>query len=128
MRKLAVPIFVFSILGLVSLFLPMDKGSMASTWLEFDQFRLVLMLLSFVAPAVVAVLALKRPVVSWMPYVALGGYAIATVKCEVWSLAGKLGESPLPIKMLFIAIVSGVVVTIVGVAKQEEANADAASS
>ncbi|MDX2088002.1 MAG: hypothetical protein SFX73_09135 [Kofleriaceae bacterium] len=127
MRKLAVPIFVFSILGLVAMFLPMERGSMAARFAEFDQFRLVLMLAGFIAPAVVAVLSLKRPVTSWMPYVALGGYAVATVKSEVWSLATKLPSSPLPFTLLFIAIVSGVVVSIIAFAKQEEANAAATS-
>lgn len=122
MKKLAVPIFVFSIAGLVALFLPMERGSMASRFIEFDQFQLVLMVLAFLAPAVVAVLSLRRPVASWMPYVALGGYAVATVKSEVWSLASKLPSSPLPFTVLFVAIVSGVVVTILAVAKQEEAN------
>jgi hypothetical protein len=127
MRKLAVPIFAFSILGLVSLFLPTGHGSMAARFAEFDQFRLVLMLAAFVAPAVVAVLSLKRPVTTWMPYVALGGYAVATVKSEVWSLASKLPSSPLPFTLLFVAIVSGVVVTILAVAKQAEQDAAATS-
>jgi hypothetical protein len=127
MRKLAVPIFVFSIAGLVSLFLPAERGSMFSVWLEFDQFRLVLMLLAFAAPAVVAVLSLTRRIESWMPYVALGGFAVATVKSEVWSLVSKLGGSPLSFKILFVSIVCGVIVTVIAFAKQEEANAASTS-
>jgi hypothetical protein len=123
MKKLAVPIFVFSVLGLVSLFLPNERGSMFSVFLEFDRFRLFLMLAAFGLPAIMSVLVIAKPAKSWHAMVALAGFAVATVKAEAWSMAGHLGSSPLSFKLQFAAILGGVICTILAVAKQEEAAA-----
>lgn len=126
MKKLAFPILVFAVAGLASLFIPDAGRSMFSVFLEFDQFRLFLMLAAFVVPAVMAVLALTKPEVkSWMAMAALAGFAVATVKSEVWSMASHLGSLPLAMKIMFIAIVGGAVVSILAVAKTEEEAAKA---
>lgn len=123
MKKLALPILAFSLAGLVSLFLPADPGSMATVWMEHDPMHLALMVFAFGAPAVMAVMAFVRPVQTWQCYVVLAGYAVATMKSEVWSLAGKLGGAPPSFLLLFVAIVGGAIFAILAFAKQEEANA-----
>jgi hypothetical protein len=122
-KKLALPILAFSLGGLVSLFLPAEKGSMASVWMEHDPMHFVLMLAAFGVPAVMSAMALVRPVQTWQCYLALAGYAIATMKTEVWSLAGKLGSAPPSFLLLFVAIIGGAIFSILAFAKQEEANA-----
>jgi hypothetical protein len=126
MKKLAFPILVFAIAGLASLFIPDAGRSMVSVFLEFDQFRLFLMIAAFTVPAVMCVLALTQPVVkSWQPMAALAGFAIATVKSEVWSMASHLPSLPLAHKIMFVAIVGGAVCSILAVAKTEEDAANA---
>jgi hypothetical protein len=118
-KKLALPIIVFSVLGLVSLFIPMENGSMFSVFLEFDKFRLVLMLAAFGVPAAMAVLAMRAvKVESWHGIGALAGFAVATVKMELWSLVSNITKLPTAMLVLTIAILGGVLCSLIAVATE----------
>lgn len=120
MKKFAIFIFAFALLGMISLFIPMQTGSMFSIFLEFDRFRLVLMLAAFAVPMIACGAALKAPrPQQWHGIAALGGFAIATVKSEVWNLVRQLGGSPLPFKLLAVAILGGTVCSLIAVATEE---------
>src|SRR4051812_25306277 len=95
MRKLGLPIIACSLVGLISLFIPMSGHSMFSVFSEFDKFRLILMLAAFALPPVMAVAAMRatRPE-AWHGYVALGGFALATVKSEVWVMISHIAQAP----------------------------------
>lgn len=119
MKKLALPIIVFSVLGLVSLFIPMENGSMFGVFLEFDKFRLVLMLAAFGVPAAMAVMAMRAvKVQSWHGIAALAGFAVATVKMELWSLVSNITKLPTAMLVLTIAILGGVLCSLIAVATE----------
>ena len=119
MKKLALPIIVFSVLGLVSLFIPMENGSMFGVFLEFDKFRLVLMLAAFCVPAAMAVMAMRAvKAESWHGIAALAGFAVATVKMELWSLVSNITKLPTAMLVLTIAILGGVLCSLIAVATE----------
>ena len=119
MKKLALPIIAFSVLGLVSLFIPMSGHSMFKVWLEFDRFRLVLIAAAFVVPIVASVLALRatRPE-STHGIAALAGFAVATVKLELWSLISNITKLPGAMLVLTLAILGGVLCSLIAVATE----------
>lgn len=120
MRKLALPIIAFSLLGGISLFVPIDGRSMFSVFFEFDKFRLILMLAAFAMPIAAAVMAMRAPrVESWHGIVALAGFAVATVKTELWSLVSNITKLPPAMLMLTIAILGGVLCSLIAVATEE---------
>lgn len=119
MKKLALPIIAFSVLGLASLFIPMENGFMFGVFLEFDKFRLVLMLAAFGVPAAMAVLAMRAvKALSWHGIVALAGFAVATVKMELWSLVSNITKLPTAMLVLTIAILGGVLCSLIAVATE----------
>ncbi len=119
MKKLALPIIAFSVLGLASLFIPMENGFMFGVFLEFDKFRLVLMLAAFCVPAAMAVLAMRAvKALSWHGIVALAGFAVATVKMELWSLVSNITKLPTAMLVLTIAILGGVLCSLIAVATE----------
>lgn len=119
MKKLAFPIIAFSVLGLVSLFIPIENGSMFSVFLEFDKFRLVLMLAAFIVPAAMAVMAMRAVrVESWRGIAALAGFAVATVKSEVWTLVSNITKLPTGMLVMTIAILGGVLCSLIAVATE----------
>ncbi len=119
MKKLAFPIIAFSILGLISLFVPITNGSMFQVFLEFDKFRLVMMIAAFAIPAAAAVMALRAVrTESWHGIAALAGFAVATVKMELWSLVSNITKLPLAMLLLTIAILGGVLCSLIAVASE----------
>lgn len=122
MRKLGLPIIAFSLLGLISLFVPMSGHSMFSVFSEFDKFRLVLMLAAFAVPPVMAVAAMRATRTEpWHGYVALLGFALATVKSEVWVMISHITQAPAAMVMLTVAICGGVLCTLLAVATEPRA-------
>jgi hypothetical protein len=118
-KKLALPIIAFSVLGLASLFVPMAGHSMFSRFLEFDRFRLVLMLAAFVVPLAAAVLSLRavRPE-SWHGIAALAGFAVAFVKSELWTLISNITQLPGAALMLVIATLGGALCSMIAYATE----------
>lgn len=127
MKKLALPILVFSVLGIASLFVPGPHGSLFRIYAEFDSVRLTLLLLAFASAGIAAALAL-REVRAWHGYVALFGFVLAFVKARVWTALQDFdGMRPMP-KLHAIAIVGGVIFTLLAtVIGDPEETADATS-
>ena len=121
MKKLGIPILICAALGLVTLFLPNGDGpSMFTVFLEFDPFRLFLMIAAFALPIAAAILALRATTSkSWFGMAALGGFAIATVKAQVWLILSKFGDTYLPMKLQAGAIIGGAILSILAVAKED---------
>lgn len=111
MKRLALPILVFAVLGIASLFVPGPHGSLFSLYAEFDTPRLSLLLCAFAAAAIAGSLAL-RGARTWHGYVALGGFALAVVKARVWTILGHFSEATMPTKLHAIAIVGGAIFTL----------------
>lgn len=111
MKRLALPILVFALLGIASMFVPGPHGSLFRLYAEFDTPRLTLLLLSFLAAGVAAGLAM-RSVRTWHGYLALGGFALAMVKARVWTVLQHFSNAQTPLKLHAIAIVGGVIFTL----------------
>ena len=122
MKKLAVPVLVFALLGIVSLFVPGPHGSLFSIYREFDGPRISLLLLSFGAAAIAAGLSLRAPR-SWHGYLALGSFALALVKSRAWTVLQNFGAASTPLKLLAIAIVAGVMFTLLATVLRDEPDA-----
>jgi hypothetical protein len=121
-KNLKVLILVFGILGLVSMFLPMGGGmpSMFSLFMEFDKFQLILMLAAFGVPTAVAAMGLaKPPAQAWHGIAALAGFALGAVKTRIWESAPHIMDVPMSMKLMLVAVVGGVIVSIMGVVKPE---------
>ncbi|MFN0246491.1 MAG: hypothetical protein ACKV2T_06260 [Kofleriaceae bacterium] len=115
MKRLALPILVFALLGIASLFIPGAHGSLFQLYAEFDTPRLSLLVIAFAMAAVASALAL-RTVRAWHGYVALGGFVLAFVKARAWTLLGQFSDANLPLKLHAIAIVGGVFFTLLATA------------
>ena len=126
MKRLALPILVFALLGIASLFVPGPHGSLFQLYAEFDTVRLTLLVLSFAMAAIAARLALRK-VRSWHGYLALGGFALAMVKARVWDVLKHFGDAGTPLKLQAIAIVGGVIFTLLATAVGEDRPAEATS-
>lgn len=122
MKNLKLLILVFGVLGLASLFLPMGEGapSMFSLLMAVDKLELVMMLAAFGIPTAVAALgAAKPPAPSWHAIAALAGFALAAVKVRIWQTAPHIMDAPTSMKLLLVAVIGGVLVSLVGVVKPE---------
>lgn len=122
MKRLALPILVFAVMGIASLFVPAAHGSLFHRYAEFDTPRLTLLLLAFGMAGVAAGLALRR-VRPWHGYVALGGFALAMAKARVWTVLGQFSDAPTPLKLHAIAIVGGLIFTLLATVVGEPAEA-----
>lgn len=122
MKNLKVLILVFGVLGLVSLFLPMAEGapSMFSMLMAMDKFQLVLMLAAFGVPTAVAAMGMaKPPAQAWHGIAALAGFALGAVKTRIWETAPHIMDLPMSFKLMIVAVVGGVIVSIMGIVKPE---------
>lgn len=121
MKTFRIPILIVAALGLVTLFLPNGEGaSMFSVFLEFDRFRLALMLAAFALPLVAVMAALRAATPqSWHGIMALSGFALATVKAQIWLVVQHFGDVYMPMKLQTAAIIAGVILSIFAVAKED---------
>lgn len=122
MKNLKVVILACGIAGLVSMFLPIASGapSMFSMLLEFDKLQLILMLAAFGVPTAVCAMGLaKPPAQAWHGIAAAAGFGLAAVKMRIWSSISHIADAPLSGKLMLIATVVGLVVSIMAVVKPE---------
>ncbi len=121
MKNLKVLILVFGVIGLVSLFLPMSPlPSMFSMLMEIDKLQLVLMLAAFGVPTAVAAMGMaKPPAQAWHGIAALAGFALGAVKTRIWETAPHIMDVPLSMKLMIVAVVGGVIVSIMALVKPE---------
>lgn len=127
MKRLALPIFVFALLGIASLFVPGPHGSLFALYAEFDTVRLTLLLLSFLMAGVAAGLAMRNPR-PWHGYLALGGFALAFVKARSWTILQHFSDAGMPLELHAIAIVGGVIFTLLATVVGEPRDAAEAST
>lgn len=120
MKRLALPILVFASLGIASLFIPGPHGSLFRLYAEFDTVRLTLLVLSFATAGVAAALAMRNAR-AWHGYVALGGFALAFVKARTWTVLQHFSDAPMPLKLHAVAIVGGVIFTLLATAASPDA-------
>lgn len=120
MRNLKLFILLFGALGLVSAFVPSEGVTMFEAWKFAGTDQLVIMLVALALPVVMGLLGLMRPPQkAWQGIVALAGFALAAVKLRIWEGIKEFGTAPLGGKLLFVAIIGGVVVSLLATAKPE---------
>ncbi len=122
MKNLKVLILVFGVIGLISMFLPVGEGapSMFSLFMAVDKFQLILMLAAFGVPTAVAAAGLaKPPAQAWHGIAAAAGFALGAVKTRIWETAPHIMDVPLSLKLMIIAVVGGLIVSILAIVKPE---------
>ncbi len=122
MKNLKFLILVFGVIGLVSLFLPMAEGmpSLFSLGMEASKIDLIKFLAGFGVPTAVAAIGMaKPPAQAWHGIAALAGFALVAVSVHIWELAPHIMDVPLSMKLMIVAVVGGVIVSIMGVVKPE---------
>jgi hypothetical protein len=121
MKNMKILILVFAILGIVALFIPMEGGvSLFAMLKAFGAAKqLVPVLAGFGLAAAMGAMGLaKPPMQMWQAGVALAGFGIVFVRTEMWKIADAF-KGPVPIKLLAVAILGGVVTSIIALAKPE---------
>jgi len=120
MKNMKVLILVFAILGVVSLFIPMDGGfTMFAALKAMGVGQLALILGGFVVAAVMAGMGLaKPPMQQWQAGVALAGFGLVFIKGRMWNLADAF-RAPLPMKLMAIAVIGGLIFSIIALVKPE---------
>lgn len=121
MKQMKVLILVFGIVGLVSLFIPSDGFTMFAFLKAVGMGYLVPVLGGFALAAVAGGMALaKPPAQSWQAPAAVAGFALVFIRLKMWEGITKIMDAPLPGKLMLIAVVGGLVVSILGLVKKEE--------
>jgi hypothetical protein len=123
-KFLKVLVLVFGAAGLVSLFLPLSEGgeSLYALLNAADRAQLIIMLSGFGVPTALAILGLvKPPFAAWQGIASLACFALMAVKTHVWDILGDFSSGPTSTKLMIGAILGGVLVSLVAVAKPERA-------
>jgi hypothetical protein len=91
--------------------------------LKADATFTLIMLVSFVAPTAMGALAMKKPpLLPWQAAVSLAGFALATVKLRLWDTLPHIADIPgIRFKIIPIAVVLGIVFSVLGLVKREKA-------
>ena len=120
MKQMKVLILIFGVVGLVSLFIPMEGFTFFSFLKMAGMGYLVPVLGGFALATAAGAAAMKPPAAAWTAPAALVGFALVFVRMEMWKVGDILG-GPLPAKLLVISTFGGLAVSIVGLIKKEEA-------
>jgi hypothetical protein len=113
-------ILLFGVMGLASLFLPMDPlPSMFSLLMEVDKIELLQWLAIFGLPTFAAVAAMSKPQ-AWQPVLAVAGFGFGAIKSHIWSAVPHVMDVPLGMKLMIVAIVGGVIVSLMGLLKPND--------
>lgn len=117
-------ILAFGALGIVAMFIPTNGMMLFSLFKLLGMGQLVLMLAAFGVPVAMAAMAMsKPPMQKWQAGAAAAGFALGCFKLEVWKALPHIGElvKMFPMLLLVVAAIGGLVVSIMGVVKGEEA-------
>jgi hypothetical protein len=114
-KNLKIGVLVFGVLGLVGMFMS-EIGLM----LKYDKVNTILMLAAFGVPTVLAAMGLvKPPFQMWQAGVSLAGFVLAVIKIRLWKTLPHIADVPTGLKLVLIATVGGVIVSILALAKPE---------
>jgi hypothetical protein len=120
MKNMKVLILVFGILGVISLFIPSDGFTMFAVLKAMGMGYMVPILGGFVLAAVMGGMALaKPPMQQWQAGAAAAGFGMVFVRFKMWQLLKGIGDAPLSGKLLIVAVLGGLVVSIIALAKPE---------
>ena len=117
MKNLKLGVLAFAALGLISLVMEFE---MLKLMLKHDAANTILVLVGFILPLAMGIMGLtKPPFQMWQAGVALAGFALVAIKFRIWSTIKHIGDAPLSGKLTMIAIIGGVIVSALALAKPE---------
>lgn len=117
MKNLKFGVIAFAALGLISLLMEFE---MLKIMLKVDAASTVMVLVGFILPLVMGIMgAAKPPFQMWQAGVALAGFALVAIKFRIWQTIKHIGDAPLSGKLTMIAIIGGVIVSAIALAKPE---------
>ncbi len=120
MKNMKVLILVFGILGVISLFIPTEGFTMFAFLKLAGMGYLVPVLGGFVLAAVMGAMGLaKPPMQQWQAGLAAAGFAMVFVRLKFWQMIKGIGDAPLSGKLLIVAVLGGLIVSILALAKPE---------
>ena len=124
MKNLKIGILAFGILGVVALFIPQHGFSLFSMLKLLGASYLVPVLGGFVVAAIMGILGMtKPPLLQWQAGVAAAGFAAVFVRMKFWEILKHFGSAvkEVPSLLLIIAVIGGLIVSIMALAKPESA-------
>jgi hypothetical protein len=120
MKNMKVLILVFGILGVISLFIPSHGFTLFALLKLGGAGWIVPVLGGFVVAAAMGGMGLAKPPMQvWQAGVALAGFGAVFVRMEFWKIFKGLGDSPIGVKLLIVAVIGGVITSIIALAKPE---------
>lgn len=120
MKNMKVLILVFGILGVISLFIPSGGFTTFALLKALGMSYLVPVLGGFVLAAVMGGMGLaKPPMQQWQAGAAAAGFAMVFVRFKFWQIFKGIGDAPISMKLMIVAVLGGLVVSIIALAKPE---------
>jgi len=120
MKNMKVLILVFGILGVISLFIPMEGFTLFAALKAGGMGDLIPILGGFVLAAVMGGMGLaKPPMQQWQAGAAAAGFALIFVKGKMWHVLDMFKLPGIPFKLLAVACIGGLIVSILALAKPE---------
>lgn len=114
-KNLKIGILVFGALGLIGMFM-----SEIGLLFKYDKVNTILMLAAFAVPAIMGAMGLaKPPFQMWQAGVSLAGFVLAVIKIRLWQTLPHIGDAPTGMKLVLIATLGGVIVSVLALAKPE---------
>lgn len=117
MKNLKIGVLAFAALGLISLLMEFE---MLKLGLKHDAANTIMVLVGFILPLAMGIMGLtKPPFQMWQAGVALAGFALVAIKFRIWKTIKFIGDAPMSMKLTMIAIIGGVIVSAIALAKPE---------
>lgn len=113
----------FGVLGLLGLFIPQGGFSWFSVLKMISGTQLIIVLAAFALPTIGGILAVtKPPMQKWQAGLGIAGFGLAAWKFEIWRIFKDFGGlfKHIPTLLIVIAIVGGLIASIMAVVKGEE--------
>ena len=118
MRNLKVLILVFGALGLLGLLLNIDH---LKSLFEHEPLEAIILLGGFGLPLLMGLMGIVRPPFqTWQAVVALVGFAVHAIRGRVWRTVPDFLHATTSYKLLLVAIIGGVIVSGLALAKPED--------
>ena len=117
MKLIKMLILGFGVLGIVGFAIPFET---LSAGFETNLLWTILILAGFAVPIIVGLMAMSKQWQAWMGGLALVGFAFVGIKTKVWDSIPGFMETTIGGKLMLIAILGGVAVSIFSLTKREE--------
>lgn len=119
MKNLKLGVLAFGALGVISLLM---EFQMLKLGFKHDAANTIMVLVGFILPLVMGIMGVtKPPFLAWQAGVAAAGFALVFVKFRLWQTIKFIGDVPMSMKLSMIAVIGGLIVSILAIAKPERA-------